>query len=115
MIIFFEDGRLRDCNLLPFDYEYEIDAKDGYSSNLEELNNIKEITTSSDIIYTNSLVALDNRYCWNAKLGVPELYIRAGANQEFVRVDKLTNKELREAHNLLKMYTNGEFVCKRWV
>lgn len=109
MIIFFEDGRLRDSSLLPFDYEYEIDAKDGYSSNLEELNNIKEITTSSDIIYTNSLVALDNRYCWNVRLGVPELYIRAGENQEFVRVDKLTNKELREAHNLFKMYKNGEF------
>ena len=108
MKIYFEDGRLRDCELLPFDYDYEVNAKDGYMCNREKLDGIKD-TYSNSKVYTNSLVALSSRYCWNDKLKVPELYIRSGEKQEFVRVDSLTDRKLRESHNLLKMYINGEF------
>lgn len=111
MKIYFEDGRLRDCELLFFDYDYEVDAKDGYMCNREELDGIKD-TYGGSKIYTNSLVALDNRYCWNDELKVPELYVRAGEEQDFVRVDELTNKEIRASHNLLQLYINGEFHSK---
>lgn len=111
MQIYFEDGRLRDCELLFIDYDYEVDAKDGYNCNREDLYSIKD-TYGDSKVYTNSLVALDNRYCWNDKLKVPELYIRAGEEQEFIRVDKLTNRDIQESHNLLKLYINGEFQGK---
>ena len=112
MKIYFEDGRLRDYELLLFDYDYEVDAKDGYMCNREELYGIKD-TYGGSKIYTNSLVALDNRYCWNDELKVPELYIRTSKEQEFVRVDKLTDREIRESHNLLKLYIDGEFQSKK--
>lgn len=80
MKIYFEDGRLRDWDLTTIDYDHEIDAKDGYACNREDLNNILS-EMPGDVVYTNSLVALDNRYCWNDKLKVPELHIRTGREQ----------------------------------
>ena len=108
MKIYFEDGRLKDFDLLNFDWDHEIDAKNGYISNKEELDFIRAEEPSS-VVYTNSLIALSSRYHWNHDLQVPELYIRAGKNMFFTRVDKLTNRELREGHNFAKLYVSGEF------
>lgn len=109
MKIYFEDGRLKDFNLLTFKFDGKIDAKDGCSDNINSLNEWFAHSPKTSVIYTNSIIALDNKYCWNADLKIPELYIRAGENYEFVRIDKLTDRELREAHNLMHMYLSGCF------
>ena len=111
MKIYFEDGTLINLNQLPVLIDYEVDAKNGISANinfLDELNQEEEDLT----IYTNSIFAFNNRYAWNEKLKVPEIYIRAGEYMAFTRIDKLTNRELREGHNLAKMYVSGEFKIK---
>lgn len=108
MKIYFEDGTLRNLNQLPSLIDYEVDAKNGISANinfLDELNQEEEDIT----IYTNSIFAFSNRYAWNENLKVPEIYIRAGEHMVFTRIDKLTTRELREGHNLAKMYVSGEF------
>lgn len=108
MKIYFEDGTLKNLNQLPSLIDYEVDAKNGISANinfLDELNQEKEDIT----IYTNSIFAFNNRYAWNENLKVPEIYIRAGEHMVFTRIDKLTNRELKESHNLAKMYIGGEF------
>ena len=108
MKIYFEDGKLRNLNQLPSLIDYEVDAKNGISANinfLDELNQEEEDIT----IYTNSIFAFSNRYAWNENLKVPEIYIRAGEHMVFTRIDKLTTRELREGHNLAKMYVSGEF------
>ena len=130
MKIYFEDGRLE---YNPMQYGVpegfrEIDAKDGYAANMYDLMELKTIDDNEvDIVlYTNSLAALSNLFCWNDKLNVPELYLRAEivssiaeANQftdrileSYVRVDKLTDKEIHKAHNLMQMYMNGAFAKK---
>ena len=108
MKIYFEDGALRSLNQISALIDYEMDAKNGVSANinfLDELNQEKEDLS----IYTNSIFAFNNRYAWNEELKVPEIYIRAGEYMIFTRIDKLTNRELREGHNLAKMYVSGEF------
>ena len=63
----------------------------------------------NNIVYTNSIFAFDNRYAWNRELGLPEIYIRKSRRGEFVNITSLTKRELREWHNLARLYIGGEF------
>lgn len=112
MKIYFEDGKLINTNQLPVKNDFLVDASYGVSSNINILDEFKQREIEdgeSLIIYTNTIFAFSNQYAWNEELSVPEVYIRAGEHMVFTRIDKLTNRELREGHNLAKMYVSGEF------
>lgn len=110
MKIYFEDGELTNEVQAAIGATHRVDGKFGFLQNQQALDTYNEYYKNHDvIIYTNSLVALSNEYCWNDELKVPELYIRPGAGREFVRVDLLTERWLREGHNLMKMYIANEF------
>ena len=109
MKIYFEDGKLLSwIRSIPEKPTMEIDAGDGPTKNQKDLD-LQKIYRPDSIIYTNSLIAFSNEYAWNEELKVPEIYIRAGEYMIFTRIDKLTTRELREGHNLAKMYISGEF------
>ena len=108
MKIYFEDGMLVTSGYLPFTNHYTIDAKYGVSSNTASLDTLMECEPDATV-YTNSILALSNVYAWNEELKVPEVYIRSGEHMEFTRIDKLTERELRYAHNLAAMYIAGSF------
>ena len=108
MKIYFEDGELIWSDYLPFDNYITVNAANGVSRNIDVLNDIKK-TNPNAIVYTNSIFAFSNDYAWNEELKVPEIYIRSGKYNIFTRIDKLTIKELRKAHNLAKMYVAGVF------
>ena len=110
MKIYFEDGLLRDKYQLPDTINYMLDASYGITSNIDFLNLLlKREDKENLVIYTNSIAAFSNKYAWNEKLKVPEIYIRAGEYMLFTRIDRLTDRELKEGHNLSKMYLSGEF------
>lgn len=108
MKIYFEDGVLTATQQLKLGSDYFINAANGYSANERALDRIKE-TVPDAIVYTNSLVPLlySDIYCWDNEAKIFELYIRQG--DDFVRVDKLTNRELRFGHNLFRLWRAGEF------
>jgi len=108
MKIYFEDGQLRNLSQLPIKPDFILDASEGVNANINFLVSIGKRNPEA-IIYTNSIFAFDNRYAWNEKLEVPEVYIRAGEYMLFTRIDALTDRLLREGHNLSKMYISGEF------
>lgn len=108
MKIYFEDGELVSSGYLPIDRYIVVNAGSGVNTNINVLDDIKEHNPNA-VVYTNSIFAFSNIYAWNEELKVPEIYIRAGEHMLFTRIDKLTNRELREGHNLGKMYVSGEF------
>jgi hypothetical protein len=110
MKIYFEDGLLRNSIDNPSIETYTvISAIHGVSLNINDLEELKQKNDDSIVIYTNSICAFSNRYAWNPELQAPEIYIRAGEDMVFTRIDELTERELREGHNLAKMYVAGEF------
>jgi hypothetical protein len=108
MKIYFEDGELVSSGYLPITCYIVVNAACGVSRNINVLDDIKECEPNATV-YTNSIFAFSNEYAWNEELKVPEIYIRAGEHMLFTRIDKLTTRELREGHNLAKMYVSGEF------
>lgn len=109
MKIYFEDGELHRPNSIDFKYNYIIDAGRGYSKNNSLLELIKLVDDNATV-YTNSLIALNNKFAWNEELEVPEIYLIR--DDKFVRIDELTERLLREGHNIMKMYISGEFDSK---
>ena len=85
-----------------------VNAGVGISTNIDVLDDIKEHNPNA-VVYTNSIFAFSNIYAWNEELTVPEIYIRAGEHRAFTRIDNLTNRKLKQGHNLAKMYISGEF------
>jgi hypothetical protein len=106
MRIYFEDGTLSRPSGPNYQYDYIVDAREGYARNMRRFNAIKNLENDA-IVYTNSLVALDNRFAWNSELGVPEVYLVV--KDKFVRIDQLTDRKLKEGHNLMNLYIAGEF------
>ena len=106
MKIYFEDGELNKPNSIYFTYDYMVDARYGYTNNAALLGCINCLNNDASV-YTNSIIALDNKFAWNNELKAPEIYLVR--EDEFIRIDKLTNRELKEGNNIMKMYMAGEF------
>lgn len=110
MKIYFEDGLLKNSIDDPFVDTYTvISAIHGVSININDLEELKQMNDNSIVIYTNSIFAFSNRYAWNSELQAPEIYIRAGEHMVFTRIDTLTERVLREGHDLAQLYIAGEF------
>jgi hypothetical protein len=106
MKIYFEDGVLFASESLKHGCRYIVNAASGYSDNERVFDRI--MRDEPDVsVYTNSLVALKNSYCWNDDLQLPELYLRSSKTGEFVRVDELTGGKIAMRHHLLHLYMSG--------
>ena len=112
MKIYFEDGKLVNIKQLPIAPDYVIDASDGVTACMNMLDRIYS-TNRDAVVYTNSIIAFSIRYAWNEERKIPDVYIRGGEYMEFTNIALLTNRQLREGHNLAKLYLGGEFRQER--
>ena len=108
MKIFFEDGQLINTNQLPFVPDVIINAAYGPTKCIDILEDRLRYNPEA-VVYTNCSKALYGPYCWNKDTRSHECYIRAGEHMIFTQIQMLTNRELREGHNIEKMYFSGEF------
>lgn len=108
MRVYFEDGPLWSGVVC----DRRIIGNDGISECVKTLDMLRmnEIDTGTTYtIYTNFPLALDNRYAWDSNKHRPDIYIR-DANDRWVNIANCTEREIRPAHNILRLYLAGEFV-----
>lgn len=110
MKILFYDGDIRWWTRpSSFSYYNRLNASGGYTNNIKELNAYRDAFGEDTIILTNSLVALDHQYGWNEKENHTDIYFYVESMHDFVRCDKLTDREIRKVHNIREMFMNGAF------
>lgn len=121
MKILFYDGSLHDFfniavtrqditrkYLHPVEQHASVDADDGPTANYKKLKELSEEKFPYYIV-TNSLVALSHVFGWNDKEKHTDIYLWRERYKDFIRCDRLTLKEIREAHNIEKMYMADSF------
>lgn len=110
MVVYFEDGSI--TNTAVFDENdnelIKVDAGMGYSYCRRQLRYIKDNYPFDTKVYTNSLDAFSNFWCWDDEKKMPMIHIRDRSGQ-WRLISDMTDKELRMAHNLEKLYVNGIF------
>ena len=120
MKICFYDGHLED---LDYDFAtrlsasgitgvnqvWVVDAADGPTKNENKLNDILAFGKGVTVVLTNSLVALDTSYAWDTKKSRPDIWIWKNKKSKFINIQDLTDRQLFIAHNIEKLYRNGEF------
>ena len=82
-----------------------VNASDGPSANRKQIC----LMNYDDAILTNSLIALGHWCGWNEDENHTDIYLWVDKLHTFKRIDELTEKEIRNAHNIEKMYLAGEF------
>lgn len=112
MIVYFEDGPVVDKNI-PVDgvdnTEFIcIDAGTGYSNCRRMLRYVKEKLPFNTKVYTNSLDAFSNFWCWDEEKKIPMIYVK-NENGKWTLISELTTKDLRISLNLEKLYVSGVF------
>ena len=86
-----------------------IDAKYGCVKNIRQLDMLLKFPDSNNVVvYTNALVAIDSKYLWNDTLGTHDLYLK-NTTDNWLPVQSFTQRELRQSHNVLRMFLNNEF------
>lgn len=110
MIVYFENGSITNEALYSSSGEemIKVDAGMGYNHCRRRLRQIDEKYPFDTEVYTNSLDAFSNCWCWDEDKKIPMIYVR-NENGDWMLIDELTTRELRRAHNLEKFYVNGEF------
>lgn len=111
MIVYFEDGSINNKNMpvnLESDVCFLVDAGMGFSDCRRMLRNIDKNFSFDTKVYTNSLDAFSNTWCWDEEKKIPMIYVR-NENDKWQLISELTEKELRRAHNLEKLYVGGMF------
>ena len=89
---------------------YITESKNGYKVNINIIEDLR-IHYPNIIIVTNLPYLLSNEFAWNTKENKSEIYLWSVIdNQEgFRNISDLTTREIREGHNIEKMYRSGEF------
>ena len=110
--LFFYDGNLDDLAITAFEGHRVIDAKNGYSANMREINEIVK-DYRSYVVLTNQVALLDRLLIWDKDLHCTKLYFRDSSDEKWKQAERFTTRSLRFNNNIEQMYRNGEFDTRK--
>lgn len=113
MKIYFENGKLVPNERLGFVPDFRCDAGEGFSD-CENALYVLLRNNPNAVVYTNFTHALSSYFGWNSETKEHDIFIRENTDSEFKSIKELSNgRELREGHNIEKMFMSGVFGCIR--
>lgn len=83
-----------------------ISAADGPTMVMNWTDSYYDVRPNGAVI-TNSIIALNNAYAWNEETNSCDIWF--WKNGEWVNIQDTTEREIRQAHNIMHMYLNGAF------
>ena len=109
MIIYFEDGDLSKVLVDGFSNMgvYTINSHIGVSEILKRLSEIEKKNNKS-IVYTNSILALNNEYAWDSNYSFCNIYLRSPIG-EFKNISMFTREKITKESDIAKLYLEGYF------
>jgi hypothetical protein len=107
-MLFFYDGPLSDIATTSMETEDLIDAKDGYSKNMEAIRKIIK-DDKVHMVVSNQIKLLDNMLLWDKKSHRPKLCLLDKSDGKWKPAGRFTRKDIKNVHNLERMYIIGEF------
>lgn len=113
MKIFFEDGALRLAKA-PIVAIAHVDAQNGATDCYNKLKQVKDKYGKKASAYTNSETALLNaaELSWNEEKKEFDIFLRR-QDGRWAKIQTLTPRELRQGHNIWKLWWSGEFEEKQ--
>ena len=112
-MMFFYDGPLTDIATTEMETEDLIDAKDGYSSNMEAMRKIIK-DDKVHMVVSNQIKLLDNTLLWDHTAHRPKLCLLDKKDGKWKPVGRFVKREIRYNNNLEKMYIVGEFADRAY-
>lgn len=107
MKVYFVDGMVRQANVPKDENYYVVDACQGYSQCVLSLEEIMQHRPDSAVL-TNFVGATSPDVCFNKSTNKFDLFFE-GNDGQWHNVHELTDKDIRYAHNIEKMYKAGSF------
>ena len=106
MVVYFIDGKLTENIKSNRAFNYIIDAGDGFTACMGKLREIKD--EKYIMVLTNFLPAIDSEFTWSEDSNIHKAFIYNPVINEWMHVSTFFKpRELREAHNLPKIYANS--------
>lgn len=107
MILYFEDGLLGNHLPAPMN-QFTLSASNGANFNFDYGKYLQETLGDNITLYTNDIIFLLNaaEFAWNGETFT--IYLR-NKEDEWVLLKDLTNRELRQGHNIFRLWFAGEF------
>lgn len=86
-------------------------ARDGYSHNQKYLKTINKVVQNATVLTNDLLVWGNDIAWWNDKENKCQAYILKNINGKWkeINIQDLTEKEIRQAHDIVRMYMAGAF------
>lgn len=107
-MMFFYDGPLSDIATTDMENEDVVDAKDGYTNNMDAIKKIVD-DNKVHLVVSNQVKLLDNALLWDHVSHRPRLCLLDKSDGKWKPVGRFTKKDIKYVSNLEKMFLNGEF------
>ncbi len=106
--MFFYDGNLEDISPNELSGCEVIDAKEGYTANMKQLEKVLN-HDKYKLVLTNQIAMLNMEWLWDRNLHRTKLFLKDPSDGKWKLAERFTKKQVKFNTNIQAFFCNGEF------